>query len=372
MTNIVKDLQERNHLVRWGILIGLTFFSLATLFILAIDFKILRDPDIIQDHHFRILLFILVIYFTIYATSGFIRSLARYLNNRYLARFTALPKLSCYQESCTRNYFPNKPYDHIVILLHGFTASPQEFQFLIKHLEANQIPYLSPNIIGFGISSTHLLSLAHRHDWYRTAIEQYDLASSLANKVSIVGHSMGGILATFVAMHRPLHHLILSGPGLYSAPGDLKYKRLLALPIISQLYIKIVPYLPKPIRKGRRTTSDTLDQTHTSTMFQYLAIPIHCVKEVFSAQNDVDIQQAQFNQLSIIYGQHDLTVDMNKLFKQLDNQDIPYQKANFENSAHNVLEDYDKDPCCQYIIHTLMETTPSKKAPATSKAATDG
>ncbi|QGP49315.1 hypothetical protein PsalN5692_00744 [Piscirickettsia salmonis] len=56
MTNIVKDLQERNHLVRWGILIGLTFFSLATLFILAIDFKILRDPDIIQDHHFRILL----------------------------------------------------------------------------------------------------------------------------------------------------------------------------------------------------------------------------------------------------------------------------------------------------------------------------
>ncbi|ODN43485.1 alpha/beta hydrolase [Piscirickettsia litoralis] len=361
---MAKDLQERNHLVRWGILIGLSFFSLATIFILIIDFEILRNPDITQDHHFRIALFILVIYFTIYATSGFIRYLARYLNNRYLTRFTALPKLSSYQESFTRSYFPNKPYEHIVILLHGFTASPQEFQFLIKHLEANNIPYISPKIIGFGISSTHLLSLAHRHDWYRVAIEKYDLASSLANKVSIVGHSMGGILATFVAMHRPVHQLILSGPGLHSAPSDLKYKRLLSLPIISSLYIRIVPYLPKPIRKGRQTTSDTLDQTHTGTMFQYLAIPINCVKEVFSAQDDVDITKTQSDQLTIVYGKHDLTVNMSALFQQLDHHNTPYNKMSFNNSAHNVLEDYDKEYCCQYIINLLknpQKTNPISK-----------
>lgn len=350
---MAKDLQERNHLVRWGLLIGITFFGCATALILFIDYEVIRHPQIIKDHHFQIVLFVLAICLTVYFTSQFIRLLARYLNHKYLQRFESLPELSAFKESCAKVYFPEKKYDHLVLLFHGFTASPQEFQFLTPYLEKAGIPYIAPIVTGFGLSSTHLLSQTQRHDWYRIAMEQYDKACSVADRVSIIGHSMGGILATFVAMHRPVHHLILSGPGLYSVPADLKYKRLLSCPVISDLYIKAIPYLPKPIRKGRKTTSDTLDISHTHSMFQYLAIPINAVKQVFSAQDDVDVAKVQCDHLSVLYGRHDLTVDMSRLFTHMDEQHMTYDKYCFNRSAHNVLEDYEKDFCAETVITIL-------------------
>lgn len=56
------------------------------------------------------------------------------------------------------------------------------------------------------------LEQVEAENWFREAIQAYDLLASLADKVSVIGHSNGGALVTYIAQHREVEHLILSGP----------------------------------------------------------------------------------------------------------------------------------------------------------------
>ncbi|RLV58076.1 alpha/beta fold hydrolase [Parashewanella curva] len=361
---MAKDLHEKNQLVRWGILVGITFLGCLITLILIIDYEIIRNPEIMTDRHIQSILIFMAVCLTVIITSKFISLLATRLNSHYLKRFKYIPELSFFEESRTKVCLAEKKYEHIVLLFHGFTASPQEFQFLTPYLKTAKVDFVAPIITGFGLSSTNILSQADRRDWYRKAVEQYEYASSIANKVSIIGHSMGGILACFVAMHRPVEHLILSGPGLYSVPCDLKYKRILLTPVMSEIYEKIIPYLPKPIRKNRKTTSDTLDSTHIDSIFQYLAIPVKAARQIFNAQDEIELKKMQYKSLSILYGKQDLTVDMNRLLAVLDDYRLDYTAYCYDNSAHNIFEDFDRKEASKAVVEIL--TSEQEIVPVTS------
>lgn len=350
---MTKDIHERNNLVKWGILIGIVFFTVLTALILFADFEIFRNPAFVKDIHIRISLIFLTGVVTAIVINKFIKYLAQYLNFKYLERFERKLDLGTFKEAEESIFFREKEYDHVVLLLHGFTASPQEFSCLLPKLEAAGIDYVSMNILGFGIDQTVILNDTRRFDWYRSVLQRYLLLTKIAKKVSIVGHSMGAILATYIAERYHVHQLILTGPGLYSVKSDLKYKKLLTLPLISSFYIMLIPYLPKPIRKGRATVSDTLDNSNTHKLFQYLAIPIRSVREIFKAQDDVHIQKVKCDNLSVIYGTQDLTTNIDELFSCLDQNQVKYNKYALKNSAHNVLEDFDRELCCQLIVDIL-------------------
>lgn len=349
-----KDLNEVNMLVRWGLMIGLAFFCIMIYLIWLIEFDIFRNKNIVTDTHLRVALLIFALIISVIVVNCFIRFLALSLNNSYHKRFSHVDRIGSFVEAMERTFFSEKRYDHIVLFLHGFTASPQEFQHIIPYLQSNNINYYMPNIMGFGIDNTALLNNTHRYDWYRTCLGIFDALSKVSNKVSIVGHSMGSMLATYISEHRNVHHLVLTGPGFYSIKSDIKYKILLTTPVISTIYAWIVPYLPKPIRKGRKTTSDTLDNTHTANIFQYLAVPIRSVREVFLLQDEVQPECAHPHSFSIIYGKHELTVDVGRLIQHLNYHGVKYNLFEMENSAHNVLEDFDRDECCQLIIDILL------------------
>lgn len=104
---MAKDVQERNHLVKWSILIGVAFFSLLTALIIFIDFDILWNPSFVKDVHIRAFLFIITGIVTIVFINKFIKYLAHYLNYIYLKRFDFIPELGVYKESQDRLYFSN-------------------------------------------------------------------------------------------------------------------------------------------------------------------------------------------------------------------------------------------------------------------------
>lgn len=348
-----KDVQQRNHLLRWSIFVGILVFISLAIFIYYIDFDGLRHPNVIKDRHLRLILLVVAFFLTIQLVHAFTKILARHLNTQYQKRFKHLPKLGTFVESHSKNYVPNKKYKHIVLLLHGFTASPQEFNFLVEGLQKEGIPYFSPTTIGFGLDNAALLKNIRCEDWFRSALEYYDFLSTIADNISIVGHSMGGVQATYIAQNRRVHQLILVCPAIYSVKNDLKYKKLLQTPIISTIFMEIFPYLPKPIRKGRKTTSDLLDELLLPNLFQYMAIPVRAAQQLFLAQDYIAIDKIKCERLLLLYGRHDLSVDVEKLLIALKDNNIPCTSICFENSAHSILEDREHAEVCKQVINFL-------------------
>ncbi|MBD3410634.1 MAG: alpha/beta fold hydrolase, partial [Ignavibacteriales bacterium] len=100
------------------------------------------------------------------------------------------------------------------LLLHGFSASPAEFAPVTDKLKERDVPFYAPTLTGFGVESLHLLRVVHSSDWLRDALRAYDVVASRAERVHVFGHSMGAIMATFVAQRRTVDKLVLSAPYL--------------------------------------------------------------------------------------------------------------------------------------------------------------
>jgi carboxylesterase len=347
-------LHLQNHIVRWGCSLSFVFFATLTILVTSISDAILHHPDLVNGPNFELTLHVLVGILSLVLLRRLIFWKAKRLNSQYLARFQSIDDLGTFVESRSLIHLPGtKPYRHAVLLLHGFTASTQEFAFLAQKLRDAGIPHVAPMLPGFGTDEARVLHNVSRKDWFRAAVESFDLLANLADEVSIVGHSLGGMLGVATTKYRKPKHLILSAPGLYSVSGDQKYKTLLTRPFISDLYITLVPFLPKPIRKGRVSPSDTLDADYCRRVFQFLAVPIRSVKQLFLLQNETDIAKVNCEKLSVIYGSQDQTVDMGVLFATLDRAGVPYQKFEFKDSAHNVLEDRQRDEACATVVDII-------------------
>lgn len=350
-----KDIHKRNYLIRWGILFAIIIFVILIFIISMIDFTFLVKDQNLVNLYIKIILYPLCFFIVLWLLRKFMIHLANSLNRNYLKRFTLLDSVATYKESKTQGYTPKKIFKESVLLIHGFAASPQEFSSIIPKLKDAEMPYYVPHIIGFGLSHTQILHRTSYEDWFRNALEHYDILASLSEKVSVVGHSLGGIMASFIAERRNVHKLILSSPGLYLMDHDLKYKKLLKGNFLSSFYIWLIPYLPKPIRKGRTNVSDLLDETKSHQLFHYLAIPTHAIREIFKAQEHIQLEKIKAEKLYLIYGKQDLTVNNEKLVEQLDKLNFKYEKYVFKNSAHNCFEDYESEKASNLLVDILLK-----------------
>lgn len=349
------EIQEKNQVVRWGCLLSSVFFLSMTGLIVSVDDEVLHHPKIVSGPNFEIALHVLVTIFSLALLRWVIMYKARSLNRAYLKRFKGLDGLGAFEESLQKINLPGeKPYQHAVLLIHGFTASTQEFDCLVEKLQEAGLPYFAPMVPGFGTDEARVLGSVTHEDWLRRVVESYDLLASVAEEVSVVGHSLGGMLSVALTEYRKPKHLIICGPGLYPADSDKKYKTLMTRPIVSQVYVSLVPYLPKPIRPGRVSPSDTLNAARCKQVFQFLAVPIGSVKQLFHLQNKTDVTKVRCQDFTVIYGTEDLTVGMDDLFEVLDNSDVKYEKHEFKNSAHNVFEDNEREEACDLVVSILQ------------------
>ena len=59
--------------------------------------------------------------------------------------------------------------------------------------------------------------------------------------------------------------------------------------------------------------------------------------------------------LTLLYGTHDLSVDVRGLRQLLDQGHIPYRAFAYTHSAHNMLEDYDKETATDDVLAVLKQ-----------------
>ena len=98
-----------------------------------------------------------------------------------------------------------------VLLLHGFTGHPRELSTVGACLAKAGFTVLAPRYPGHGTNRRDFLASSAR-DWLRRAVDSYlDLAAEF-DKVHVLGHSMGGLIATIVAAAFKAPRLVLLAP----------------------------------------------------------------------------------------------------------------------------------------------------------------
>jgi carboxylesterase len=98
-----------------------------------------------------------------------------------------------------------------VLLLHGFTGIPRELSIVGASLAEAGCACLAPRYPGHGTDRADF-SATGAEDWLRRAVDSYlDLASEYET-VHVLGHSMGGLIATIVAAAFNAEKLVLLAP----------------------------------------------------------------------------------------------------------------------------------------------------------------
>lgn len=115
--------------------------------------------------------------------------------------------------------------EHGVLVIHGFTGSPSEMRLLGEALQQAGYTVLGPRLCGHGTSAEEM-SRTFWDLWYGSALDAYHLLRQTCRNVSVVGLSMGGLLALKLAAEQPVHKV-----AALCAPIYIAEKRLQFLPV---------------------------------------------------------------------------------------------------------------------------------------------
>lgn len=124
-----------------------------------------------------------------------------------------------------------------VLLVHGFTGTPKEMRWMGEYLNREHgLTCLGIRLAGHATCPEDMIRSNHA-DWLLSVEEGYHLLCSPAERIVLVGLSMGGVLALTMAAQLPVTGVIAMATP-YNLPHDwrLNYTEWLS---------KLQPYLPK-------------------------------------------------------------------------------------------------------------------------------
>ncbi len=104
-----------------------------------------------------------------------------------------------------------------VLLLHGFSGSCSEIRELGSTLHAAGFGVYAPALAGHGTSPDDLTRV-HRDDFFASAEAAYREASKRHERVYVVGLSLGGTLALYLAAHHSLHGVVTISAPVFMSP----------------------------------------------------------------------------------------------------------------------------------------------------------
>ena len=150
------------------------------------------------------------------------------------------------------------------LLIHGFTASPQEMVRLGAHLANHGYTALGVRLAGHGTSLDDL-ARTRWTDWLASAQDGLDLLRGLCDRVVLIGLSMGGLLSILLAEADPPAGLVLMSTPTLVPPNRLR-------PLLR-------PFSPiyRRIPKG---PPDWFDPSAAAERVAYAAYPTRSMAEV--------------------------------------------------------------------------------------------
>lgn len=107
------------------------------------------------------------------------------------------------------------------LLIHGFTGSPFEVEPLVRSLkERTDWKFAVPTLPGHG--AEHSLKGIRHEEWLQHAENELKLLLQECDTVYVIGFSMGGLIASYLASAYPVEKLVLlSAAAYYVNPRQL-------------------------------------------------------------------------------------------------------------------------------------------------------
>jgi carboxylesterase len=84
------------------------------------------------------------------------------------------------------------------LLIHGFTGSPKEMRWMGEYLSGRGWSILAPRLAGHATQPADLIR-SRWTDWTDSVEEAYDLLRGAADRIFLIGLSMGGVLALLMS-----------------------------------------------------------------------------------------------------------------------------------------------------------------------------
>jgi carboxylesterase len=155
-----------------------------------------------------------------------------------IARDAADPAIA--QTALPRLYEHGSAVERAVILIHGFTTCPQQFEELAHRFYDRGCNVYVPRIPRHGYKDRLTRDLANLTvpELQAASQEAYEFARGLGTRVDVVGLSLGGSMALWLAQTRPLDSVISIAPFLMpiAIPGALGMPLMRLLDYLPSMY----------------------------------------------------------------------------------------------------------------------------------------
>ena len=231
-----------------------------------------------------------------------------------------------------------------VLVCHGFPATPKTVGHLKPYLERAGLTYEIPALRGHGTVYTDLIGVQWQ-DWLADALSAYDRLNAQSARVAVVGHSMGGLVASHVAAQRPVDSLTLVAPAL-------KFSHPLA-PLVGVLapIIKVWKSAPPVL-----WDAGLLEQLKKDPM-AYDRFPTAAFAQLWAmAKLTPDVLTRVTARALVIHSRRDETIPpaaADLALERLGSSDKRLQW--FTNSRHEMFCDGERDALCELILEFILK-----------------
>jgi len=156
-----------------------------------------------------------------------------------------------------------------VLLLHGFTSTPDQFKELAVFLSDKGFSVFAPLISGHGTNPDDLIKTS-AEDWKKSAEEAYLKLKQISPKIFIIGNSFGSNLGIWL-----LNNFSNEQAGIVTlgAPVFLRFHKILVFRLYAYGWLK--KYYKKPARIYETDYIDLNDQV------TYPVIPTKSLRDFF-------------------------------------------------------------------------------------------
>ncbi len=269
-------------------------------------------------------------------------------SHRHFHHFSKIHETATFKETMPRFNEPRPKVKLGILLLHGFSASTSEFNSLYPELDKRSTLYYAPALSGFGADSINELKNVSAEQWLRDGEKGYLLLSEMAEEISIIAHSMGSLIALYLAGKYPVKKLILTSPYLECKKEHRKFASIMKYPAFGKIFMFLNPIVKKNSKKD-------LEEIAMSGRFVYSAVPVQAIKELWRLTDLIDFRNVKNSKIIALFGKKETTIEIDKAIEKLKSASTELNIRIFENSGHNLLEDVESGQIRDIIIECVLK-----------------
>lgn len=234
------------------------------------------------------------------------------------------------------------------LLVHGFTASPQEMRFLGQSLAREGYTTLGVRLAGHGTTLKDMERTRWK-DWLASVEDGYHLLRAVCSHVGVIGFSQGGALALRLCAEMDVDALVtISTP--FTLPPD---RRL-------QLLHPVLKPLSRVVHSMAKGTGGWVDPSLAEDRVAYDGYPLRSIAELDALLADMRAHLGEVTApLLSIHSRRDDFVPPDHLTRiQAAVGSSTKQRAYVEQSFHLIVVDVDRERVLTHILDFLRTHLP--------------